>query len=134
MGAAREKDQADFDLERFIEMFDEALLSKDERVINALRSLMMMVVLTRPESREAGLRDRNAGPLRRLYEDLHNLHRRIERIEDQQQEAGRRVYAQTYDEDLRWQAKQKEDYLAKMSVAPNSLVPESVRKQIKTSL
>ncbi len=134
MGATREKDQADFDLERFIEMFEEVLLSKDERVVNALRSLMMMVVLTRPESREAGLRDRNAGPLRRLYEDVHNLHRRIERIEDQQQEAGRRAYAQTYAEDLRWQNKQKEDYLAKMSVPPNSLLPESVRKQIKTSL
>lgn len=131
MGAAREKDQADFDLERFIDMFDEAINSRDERVINALRSLMMMVVLTRPESREAGLRDRNAGPLRRLYEDVHNLHRRIERIEDQQQEAGRRAY---YAEDLRWQNKQKEDYLAKMSVPPNSLLPESVRKQIKTSL
>jgi hypothetical protein len=133
MAAAREKDQADFDLERFIDMFDEAINSRDERVINALRSLMMMVVLTRPESREGGLRDRHAGPLRRLYEDVHNLHRRIERIEDQQQEAGRRV-VQTYDEDLRWQNKQKEDYLAKMSVAPNSLLPESVRKQIKTSL
>jgi len=30
MGAAREPDRADFDLERFIEMFDEALTSKDE--------------------------------------------------------------------------------------------------------
>jgi len=94
----------------------------------------MIVVLTRPESKESGLRDRHAGPLRRLYEDVHNLHRRIERVEDQQQEAVRRSYAQTLDEDLRWQNKQKEDYLAKMSVAPNSLVPESVRKQIKTSL
>ena len=47
MAAGREKDQADFDLERFIEMFDEALTSNDERVINALRSLMMMVILTK---------------------------------------------------------------------------------------
>ena len=31
-GAAREKDQADFDLERFIEMFDEALTSRDEQI------------------------------------------------------------------------------------------------------
>ena len=48
MSAAREKDQADFDLERFIDMFDEAVNSRDPRVVNALRSLMMIVTLTRP--------------------------------------------------------------------------------------
>ena len=69
-GAVRDPDQADFDLERFIEMFDEALTSQDPRVINALRSLMMIVTLTRPEGRDNGIHDRNAGPLRRLYDDL----------------------------------------------------------------
>lgn len=82
-GAAREKDQADFDLERFIDMFDEAVNSRDPRVVNALRSLMMMVTLTRPESRDSGLHDRNAGPLRRLFEDINHLHRRLERVEDE---------------------------------------------------
>jgi hypothetical protein len=77
MSAAREKDQADFDLERFVDMFDEALTSQDPRVVNALRSLMMMVTLTRPESRDSGLHDRNSGPLRRLYEDMNNLNRRM---------------------------------------------------------
>ena len=80
-GAAREKDQADFDLERFIDMFDEAVNSRDPRVVNALRSLMMIVTLTRPESRDSGLQDRNAGPLRRLFEDMNHLHRRLERVE-----------------------------------------------------
>jgi hypothetical protein len=83
MSAAREKDQADFDLERFVDMFDEAITSQDPRVINALRSLMMMVTLTRPESRNSGLHDRNAGPLRRLHEDMNHLHRRVERMEEQ---------------------------------------------------
>jgi hypothetical protein len=89
MSAAREKDQADFDLERFVDMFDEALTSQDPRVMNALRSLMMMVTLTRPESRDSGLHDRNAGPLRRLHEDMNHLHRRIERMEEQLSRAER---------------------------------------------
>ena len=83
MSAAREKDQADFDLERFVDMFDEALTSQDPRVMNALRSLMMMVTLTRPESRNNGLHDRNAGPLRRLYEDVNHLNSRLHRMEDE---------------------------------------------------
>ncbi len=81
MSAAREKDRADFDLERFVDMFDEALISRDPRVIDALRGLMMMVTLTRPESRDSGLHDRNSGPLRRLYEDVNHLNRRMHDIE-----------------------------------------------------
>lgn len=83
MSAAREEDQADFDLERFIDMFDEAMTSRDPRVMDALRSLMMMVTLTRPESRVSGIHDCNVGPLRRLHEDMNHLHRRIERMEEQ---------------------------------------------------
>ena len=79
MGAAREKTQADFDLDRFIDMFDEALTSTDERVVNALRSLMMMVILTKPEARNYS---GEVGPLRQLYDDLHNLNRRMHSMED----------------------------------------------------
>ena len=86
MSAAREKDSADFDLERFVDMFDEALISSDPRVMNALRSLMMMVTLTRPESRDSGLHDRNHGPLRRLYEDVNHLNSRLHRMEDEIQQ------------------------------------------------
>ena len=89
MSAAREKDQADFDLERFVDMFDEAMTSRDPRVIDALRGLMMIVTLTRPESRDSGLHDRAAGPLRRLHEDMNHLHRRIERMEEQLSRAER---------------------------------------------
>ena len=83
MGAAREKDQADFDLERFVDMFDEAMTSRDPRVVDALRSLMMIVALTRPESKDSGLHDRNHGPLRRLYEDVGHLNRRLGRLEEE---------------------------------------------------
>ena len=85
MGAAREPDQADFDLDRFIDMFDEAMTSKDPRVIETLRSLMMIVTLTRPEAKNP-MTDRNAGPLRRLFEDMNHLHRRVSRMEEEQRE------------------------------------------------
>ena len=82
MGAARERDQADFDLDRFINMFDEAMTSRDPRVIDALRSLMMMVVLTRPET-SGPAADRQSGPLRQLYNDVYNLNRRLSRTEEE---------------------------------------------------
>ena len=81
MGAAREADQADFDLERFVDLFDEAMTSKDPRVIETLRNLMMIVALTRPETySEHG---RRHGPLRRLFEDMHDLNRRVSRMEEE---------------------------------------------------
>jgi hypothetical protein len=113
MSAAREKDQTDFDLERFVDMFDEALTSQDPRVINALRSLMMMVTLTRPESRDSGLHDRNHGPLRRLYEDVNHLNSRLHRMEDEIQQIrnrereDREVYKKAYSYDYPYE---KYDY------------------------
>lgn len=77
----REKDQADFDLERFVDMFDEAMTSKDPRVVETLRSLLMIVTLTRPESSmEQGRRE---GPLRRLFEDMSTLNRSVGRLQEE---------------------------------------------------
>jgi hypothetical protein len=87
MSASREKDQADFDLERFVDMFDEALTSQDPRVMDALRSLMMMVTLTRPETKTE--HSRNHGPLRRLFEDMNHLNSRLHRMEDKVNAMGR---------------------------------------------
>ena len=81
MSAMREKDQADFDLDRFIDMFDEAMTSSDPRVIETLRSLMMIVTLTRPEARNP-MQDRERGPLRRLYDDVYHLNNRLHRMEE----------------------------------------------------
>lgn len=83
MGAAREKGQADFDLERFIDMFDEAITSSDERVVSALRNLMMMVILTSPESRDQFAESKRTGPLRQLYDDLNVLNSRMHRMEEE---------------------------------------------------
>ena len=79
-GGAREPDQADFDLERFIDMFDEAMTSDDPRVVETLRRLMMIVALTAPETRKE--HDRRSGPLRRLFEDMNHLNNRLHRMEE----------------------------------------------------
>ena len=82
MGGMREKDQADFDLDRFVNLFDEAMTSKDPRVVETLRNLLMIVTLTRPETYNE--HSRRAGPLRRMIEDIHNLNRRVSRMEEEQ--------------------------------------------------
>lgn len=81
MSASREKDSADFDLDRFINMFDEALTSEDPRVIDALRGLLMIVTLTRPEAKSA-IDNQHRGPLRRLVDDVTNLNRRLGAVEN----------------------------------------------------
>jgi hypothetical protein len=78
MSASREKDSSDFDLDRFINMFDEALTSEDPRVIDALRGLLMIVTLTRPEAKTSVER----GPLRRLVDNVTNLNRRLGVVEN----------------------------------------------------
>lgn len=101
MGAAREKDQADFDLERFIDMFDEAMTSQDPRVIDTLRSLMMIVTLTRPES--AGIPiDRNRGPLRRLFEDVNHLNRRLHTLEEELRSLGKYIMREQEHVDVKY--------------------------------
>jgi hypothetical protein len=117
MSAARNPDQSDFDLERFINMFDEALTSRDPRVIDALRGLMMMVTLTRSETKNA-MEDRRTGPLRRLVEDVNALHNRISRLEEilssraAKKDQERYDYEQSYKSDYTIQ--QMPDHLLKM--------------------
>jgi hypothetical protein len=112
MSTAREKVQSDFDLERFIDMFDEALTSKDERVVNALRSLMMMVILTKPENPYQG-HDKNNGPLRQLFEDLHHLNRRMysmeETLRDVQQAQKQRVEGVRWDDITKYKMSQMDE-------------------------
>lgn len=136
MSAAREKDQADFDLERFVDMFDEALISQDPRVMNALRSLMMMVTLTRPESRDSGLHDRNHGPLRRLYEDVNHLNSRLHRMEDEirqiRNQRGETIegYKKAYSYDYPYE---KYDYSMKAAQHMASQIDQDVLNQLKAT-
>ena len=80
MSGAREKKQADFDMDRFIKLMDQAITSKDPRVKDALRSLLMIVALTDPEPEVS---DNDVGPLRQLSESLWNLNRRLRTVEDE---------------------------------------------------
>ena len=125
MSDSREKDQSDFDLERFVDMFDEATTSSDPRVVNALRSLLMIVTLTRSESLVNGLHDRNAGPLRRLYEEVGHLNRRLHRVEDE----FRQSRAQNYSNDAKYP---NEKYYTIQSAAEMSQkVDQDVLNQLK---
>lgn len=86
MGAAREKDQADFDLETFVDLFDTAMSSDNPAVQKALRNLIMIAAIVNAEDKDAGMRK---GPLRRVIDDQNNIIRRLERVEND------RIYPQT---------------------------------------
>jgi hypothetical protein len=89
MSGMRQKDQSDWDLERCFDLFDEALTSKDERVINALRNLLMITALTAPEGRigdVAGILESRKGPLRRLQNDYNDMFRQINRLNNEMTE------------------------------------------------
>lgn len=139
MSAAREPDQADFDLERFVEMFDEALTSQDPRVMNALRSLMMMVTLTRPETSESAIGSKH-GPLRRLFEDLNHLNRRMHSMEDEIQQLRRyasRVEAASPGlagaEKYRYEQYPNEKYTLAAAQAMAAQVDQDLLNQLKRS-
>jgi hypothetical protein len=85
--SAREKDSADFDLEAFIDLFDEALTSDDPSVQKTLQHLMVITALARSH---AGHHDRGQGPMRRMYQDLYDINRRLKRLELDQE--SRKVY------------------------------------------
>lgn len=77
MSAMREKDQADFDLEAFIELFDEALTSDDPNVQKTLQHLMLICALARNHDGHSERR----GPLRRMFEDIRHMNQRINTLE-----------------------------------------------------
>jgi hypothetical protein len=86
-GAMREKDSADYDLERLTELFDTALTSDDPRVKNALRQLMMMVILTSTdhEDHDKQRLTSRVGPMRRMQEDIVDLRRALESVRQEMQ-------------------------------------------------
>ena len=149
-GAAREPDQADFDLERFINLFDEAMTSRDPRVVETLRNLLMIVTLTRPETYEE--HGRRAGPLRRLFEDMNDLNRSVHRMdaeiqrlnntlsrveqpyrweaEDKYTLAGAAKMAQQIDQDVLNQLRQQQVQAAKVINGGLTLGPENAKGKL----
>jgi len=84
------------DLESLAEMLDTALTSQDPRVVSALRQLMIMVALTRPDVAA----DKNTlGPIRRLMSRVDDLHQRMERLE-YELSRGRYEQEKKYDYDI----------------------------------
>lgn len=79
-GAMREKNSSDYDLERLTELFDQALTSDDPRVKNALRQLMMMVILTSGDHEDQDKVRGRHGPMRRMTEDIRDLHKAVESL------------------------------------------------------
>ena len=79
MSTGRLKDQKDFDLEQIVRVIDSALESDDQRIKDALRALMTITVLCTAEHPDQTLRN---GPLARVFEDYHNLARRLSSLED----------------------------------------------------
>ena len=132
MGAAREKDQSDFDLERFIDMFDTAMTSSDPRVVETLRKLMMIVALTAPETGSVAI-DRQRGPLRRLYDDVYHLNNRLHRMEDEihqiQRDNKRRWEKEVYPE---WDDKYTLKAAAQMAQSIDDDVVRSIARQINS--
>ena len=82
MSTVRDLQQSDFDLERVITMLDEALTSKDERVQDALRQLLVIVTLTKTQEDGRMAIERSHGPLRQMQQDISDLNRRIGRISE----------------------------------------------------
>lgn len=77
MSAMREKDQADFDLEAFIDLFDEAITSDDPNVQKTLQHLMVIVALARNHKQH----NHRNGPMRRMFEDLRDINNRLGHLE-----------------------------------------------------
>ena len=75
--AAREKDQADFDLETFIDLFDTAMTSDNPAVKKALKNLILISTLVDAKSDYVS----RHGPLRRLVEDIKHLNQRLQTLE-----------------------------------------------------
>lgn len=79
--SSREKDQADFDLEKFVDLFDTAMSSDNPTVQRALRNLLMIAAMVDAENTDTAVRQ---GPLRRLIEDQQNIVRRLQDLENKQ--------------------------------------------------
>lgn len=76
----RDKDQADFDLETFVDLFDTAMTSDNPAVQKAFKNLLMITAIV--HAKQEGL-DNSQGPLRRLVDDIRNLNRRLSNLENQ---------------------------------------------------
>ena len=97
------------DVEQLIDIIDRALTSKDERVINALRSLMMITLLTDTET--AGNR---IGPLADMLQTVDSLSRRVNELE---RDAIRNRNGNPWED--KWTSKSATDYYTGYGAIPS---------------
>lgn len=86
--ANREKDQSDFDLDTFVDLFDTAMTSENPVVKQAFNNLLMVAALAHAKDSAQGLR---RGPLRRLVEDVNDLSRTVNRLQQNQYGPGEQM-------------------------------------------
>lgn len=86
MSESREKTQADCDLERIIEVMDQAIMSEDPRVRECLRRLMVTVALIDPEGRG----QKRSGPFQQMFEELRHISTRLSYLENEIQKTTQR--------------------------------------------
>ena len=79
MSTGRMKDQKDYDFEHLVKVIDTALTSDSPAVQNALRGLLLISTIVSAEHPDQVMRN---GPLARVFEDYHNLARRLSQLED----------------------------------------------------
>jgi hypothetical protein len=82
MSGYREKDQSDFDLETFVDLFDTAMTSDNPAVQRAFKNLLMVTAIVHAKQEGQGLQSPQ-GPLRRLVDDVRNMNYRINELEYQ---------------------------------------------------
>lgn len=76
----QEKDQIDFDLDTFVELFDTAMTSTNPAVQKAFKNLMMIAALV--HAKQDGL-DYPQGPLQALVSEIRELRQRVKVLESQ---------------------------------------------------
>jgi hypothetical protein len=133
MSGLRVKDQADFDLDRFIDMFDTALSSNDPRVVDALRSLLMVVILTKPEP-DKFAEGASKGPLRRLVDDVNNLNRRTRKLEESLDRLAYSDKSIKYDSAKGWHNDSYSWYQEQLKAAPIPTLDAETAKRILNSI
>lgn len=74
----REKDQADFDLETFVDLFDTAMSSDNPAVQRALKNLVLISAIVNAQENPDSIR---RGPLRKIVDDILSIRKRLEQLE-----------------------------------------------------
>lgn len=107
------------DVKQLIDIIDRALTSNDERVINALRSLMMITLLTSTDDP-----DNRAGPLGDMMQTVNRLHNRVNDLE---REISRNRNDNPWED--KWRSKSATDY----SKSATDYYFDSIKAQRATS-